>query len=365
MSGRGSVVQRYGKDGSWYIYYQTPEGKKRWECIGPRKKDAERVLSARLEEIRLGKYRELRKSKFAEFADIWVRDYAKIRVKESTLASYESILSKHLKPRFGNLELSRITTQAIQQFVAELASGEARANKSVINILIVLRLMLKHAVRWGYLYENPADHVERPRIEHREMRFLTPDQVNQFLRESSADDLPLFLAAVLTGMRRGELLALMWKDLSWESNALQVERSLYKGHFVEPKSKKSRRQIAMPSRLVIELKKLKLRSVKGDLDLVFCTEEGKALDPDNLVKRRFLPTLRRAGVPRIRFHDLRHTHAALLIAQGESVRFIQEQLGHASAQTTLDRYGHLFPDQRGQAAERLERSLFGAAAEGS
>ena len=171
----------------------------------------------------------------------------------------------------------------------------------------------------------------------------------------------LLLCAVLTGMRRGELFGLRWEDVDLESHRLFIRRALWRGRFVTPKSRRSRRTIDLAPTLRAALTKLSSR-FQGDL--VFCSADGKAVDPDNFIHRDWVRVLRRAGLRRIRFHDLRHTYASLLIAQGAHPKYIQAQLGHASIQTTLDRYGHLMPDAHAAEARKLDRLVFGERGQG-
>lgn len=351
------MIRKRGKNGIYHIVYML-DGRKKWERVGPKKREAEKLLASRLEEIRLGKFKEVKKARFEEYWPEWLRLHA-VNVKESTRVSYESVIRNHLAPRFGKMELTRITTRDIQALIADLTAQGDLSAKTVLGIVVVLREMLGHAVKWGYLHQNPAEYVDRPRVEHREMLFLTPEEVQSFLDAVEPDRHTLFLTAVMTGLRRGELLGLTWKDVDFPAKVIRVRRSLFRGKLIEPKTARSRRSVAMPAIVAHNLKKLKLANPASEMDLVFCNAEGKPLDPDNMIKRDFMPALERAGVKRVRFHDLRHTFASLLIAQGESVKYVQDQLGHASVQTTLDRYGHLFPDDRRKAAERLEETLFG------
>ncbi len=159
-------------------------------------------------------------------------------------------------------------------------------------------------------------------------------------------------------MRRGELLALKWGDIDWNHKQIYVRRSIWRGQFVTPKSKRSVRRIDMSPFLSIELKEYFLASpFKSSTDLVFCNDEGKPVDADALVRRQFLPALRRAKIRQVRFHDLRHTNVALRIEQGQNIKYIQNQLGHASIQTTLDRYGHLIKEVNTEQAKKLDSIL--------
>jgi integrase len=220
-------------------------------------------------------------------------------------------------------------------------------------------MIFKRAVIWKYLKENPAQYVSKPRAERKEMGFFTPKEIKIFLENARPRAYALFATAILTGLRLGELLALQWGDISWSTSQIYVRRSLYKGRFIEPKSRYAVRSVALTPKLATILKKHRLSSPPSEFDLVFCTKDGKPLDHSNVINQEFLPTLRRAGLRRIRFHDLRHTFASLLLHQGENIKYVQRQLGHASVQTTLDLYGHLLPDIHNRAGERLDETVFG------
>ena len=352
---KGSVVKRAG---CWYAVYRI-NGRQRWEAAGPSKKRAERLLVRRVTEVYDEAVAELKKATFADFAEMWLQDYAKMSVKQSTYISYETITRRHLLPNLGKLWLHQISGSDIQRLLARKIRLDGLSPKSVVNILIPLKEMLQHAIEWGYLRSNPAAFVKRPHVEIEEMDFLSPDEICLLLEHVNSRYQAFFMAAVLTGMRRGELLALKWGDIDWNSSQISVRRSLYRGVFQTPKSTYSFRRIMLSPMLIQTLMYHRTVASSSELDLVFCDVNGRPLDPDNLVKRQFLTALDRAGIRRIRFHDLRHTYASLLIAQGEDIKFVQAQLGHSSAKTTLDRYGHLFPGTHKESARRLDQTVFG------
>jgi len=353
---KGSVVQR---SGNWYAVYRDG-GTQKWERAGGSKRAAEKLLAKRVNQINAGTYQEFEKILFEEYSAKWLSDYAKVSVKASTYNSYETIVRLHLNPRFGKQFLHRISTADIQKFVSEKITKEKLTPKSVVNFLVPLKEMFKHAVAWGYIKRDPSLYVKRPRVELEEMDFLTPEEIRLFLDNVSPHHYTLFLTAVMTGMRRGELLALQWGDIDWNSNQISVRRSIYRGEFVNPKSRNSIRRIVMSPILRQALEQHRLLGRSSEMDLIFSNEVGLPLDPENLIKREFHPALDRAGLRRIRFHDLRHSYASLLISQGENIKFIQSQLGHASATTTLDRYGHLMPNLENDAARRLDKTVFGS-----
>jgi len=352
---KGSVVKR---SETWYAVYRDG-GTQKWERAGSSKRNAEKLLARRMNQINGGTYQECEKILFKDFAAKWLSDYAKISVKRSTYISYKSIVRLHLNPRFGKMFLHRISTSDIQKFVSEKITKEKQSPKSVVNILVPFKEMFKHAVIWGYLKRDPSLYVKRPRVEQEEMDFLNPEEIQLFLQNVNPVYYVLFLTAVMTGMRRGELLALQWGDVDWNSNQISVRRSIFRGEFLKPKTKNSIRRIVMSPVLRQVLEQHRLHGRNSDMDLIFSNENGLALDPENMIKREFHPALDRAGLRRIRFHDLRHTYASLLISQGENIKFVQSQLGHASAKTTLDRYGHLMPNLDNDAARRLDKTVFG------
>ena len=353
---KGSVVQR---SGSWYAVYRDG-GTQKWEQAGSSKRIAEKLLAKRMNQINAGTYQEFEKILFEEYSAKWLSDYAKVSVKTSTYISYESTVRLHLNPRFGRQFLHRISSADIQKFVSEKITKDKVAPKSVVNFLIPLKEMFKHAVVWGYIKRDPSLYVKRPRVELEEMDFFTPEEIRLFLNNVNSNYYTLFLTAVMTGMRRGELLALQWGDIDWNSNQISVRRSIYRGEFINPKSKNSYRRIMMSPILHHALEQHRLLGKRSVRELVFSNGNGLPIDPDNLVKREFHSALDRAGLRRIRFHDLRHSYASLLISQGENIKFIQSQLGHASAKTTLDRYGHLMPNLENDAARRLDKTVFGS-----
>jgi len=363
---QGSIVKR---GNAYYIVYRFG-GKQKWERIGLSRRNAEKVLVERMNLINKSAYREPKRISFADFAEKWLEDYATVRVKPSTLVRYKRIIRCDLKPFFGDIELSQISPELVQAFVSGVFKRKRRtknggrwAPKTILHDVVLLKSMLKRAVILGYIHENPAQYVERPKVEEKEMDFLTQEEIELFLNNVTPRFRPLFTTAVMTGLRRGELLGLQWGDVDWNGGCIHVRRSMYKGMFITPKSSSSRRAVTLSPELAKCLKVHKIACPPSKDDLVFCSEVGTPLDADNLIHREFLPALRRAGLRKIRFHDLRHTFTALLIATGENPKYIQQQLGHASIQTTMDRYGHLMPESHREAGDRLDQFIFGEASE--
>jgi integrase len=227
--------------------------------VGPKKKEAERVLVREVARLHNGPYRELKKITFAEFAKKWMSDYAGGAVKASTYESYDSVLRMHLLPVFGTMDPAKITLEDVQRYVATKQQEGRVQPKTINNTLVPLKEMFTHAVRWSYLCENPAHYVEKPRVPHREMDFLTKEEMHRFLSAVPQDRYPFFLTAILTGMRLGELLAMKWRHVDWHRGQYFVKQSLDKGRLVEPKSVSSKRAINLPRTLLEVLPTHKVR----------------------------------------------------------------------------------------------------------
>ena len=386
---RGSVIWRCRKHGNKtggscdcpggaYSIAFVVGGRRKWEKVGRTKKEAEHRLAEILTELNQGTYQPPQPMLVRDFAQRWLRDYAEGAVKPMTLRSYRGLVRNHLTPMLGELWLTQLSPQRIQGVIAQCLRERGLSPKTANNCLILLKTILKFARQWGLLRDNPAEEIKPLRVESKEMDFLRPEEIQLLLKHADEPYRTLFLTAVLTGMRRGELLALQWGDIDWHNHVIRVRRSLFwhsqqelaelqlapaegpvQGwRFSTPKSKRSIRTIIMSPRLREALELYRLSCPVSPQDLVFCTREGTPMEPNNMIHREFLPTLRRAGLRHIRFHDLRHTFTTLLIAQGVNVKAIQAQLGHASIQTTLDRYGHLLPETQQYIGERLDALVF-------
>jgi integrase len=299
----------------------------------------------------------------AELVKKWQEDYLTVqqqlgRLKPSTIISYQCNLAGHIVPFFGAMSLGDVTLTHVQEFIKALL-GKGLSPKTIGNVIVILKEMFKHAVQWGHLDTNPAQYVERPRGEDKEMDVFTPEEIRRLLDAQEEPLRTLLLTAALTGMRQGGLFGLQWEDVDFMAHLIHVRRALWRGTLGTPKSRRSRRAIDMPPTLEAALQRL---SITRRSEFVFCSERGTPLDADNFRHREFPQALRRAGLRRVRFHDLRHTYTSLLIAHGAHPKYIQAQLGHASIQTTLDRYGHLMPQLHQAEAQKLDQLVFGGQA---
>lgn len=356
---RGSVYKRGSK---WYAIYHLPNGKQVWKSCGDNKADAEAYLAKVNGDIARGTHREIREARLDDFVTDWLKNYASVSVKPSTYRSYEIIVRRHIIPYWGRIKLSQITPMQVQAFVADrVATG--LSPKSVTHILVLFKKMLNDAVTWGNLASNPAKSIKKPRPEHRETECLTPEECRRLIAATPKAHRALVVTAILTAGRRGELLALKWGDIDWGVNGvggrILIRRSLWGGKEQTPKSRTSIRSIPLSPRLSETLTEHRLTTPPTDGDYIFRKENGLPLDPDDFVKRVFQPALRRAGLRHIRFHDLRHTGASLLLSQGESVKYVAQVLGHSNPSITLSTYVHVLPETGTQAARKLDEQVFG------
>jgi integrase len=275
--------------------------------------------------------------------------------KRSTVEGYESILAQHIIPFFGARPVDRIRRSDVEAFATAI-ERKGLAPNSRINALNLLGATFELAVRRRWMVANPVRGVDRPRggSADPDIRYLTMEEVEAVLRAVPDDGLGhvervLYLAAIMTGMRRGELLGLRWGDIDWEAKRIRVRRNYVRGEFGPPKSRRSSRSVPLTDRLAGELQRLYEGSpFEADEDLVFAhphsRKQGTPLDGSKVLKR-FKVALRRAGIRDVRFHDLRHTFGTRMAAAGVPMRTLQEWMGHRDFATTLV-YADYTPSRR-------------------
>jgi len=352
--------------GKWIIDYRDAMGKRRWETIEGNRKDAEDRLA---KIIASGKRVVDTKRTFQEYAEEWLEVYAQTHLKESTREHYESIFCKHLFPALGGLPFSKITREMVKRLIADKVQA-GLSWSTVKNIIVPLREIYNHAMEDSVVIVNPAARIgkfNRKRNQEKKVEPLTREEL--FILLETVENrmphyYPLLLCAARTGMREGELIGLKGGDIDFNGRLIEVQRNVVRRRVTTPKNGKTRR-VDMSLQLTNTLQRLLVRRKAEALkrgrslndvmeDWVFTTPQGTQLDPNNLRKRVFYRALAMAGLRRVRFHDLRHTYASLLIQQGESLAYVRDQLGHHSIQITVDTYGHLVPGGNRQAADRLD-----------
>jgi integrase len=307
----------------------------------------------------------------AAFLDQWLADVVRPKLRPSTIRSYTGIVTTHLKPGLGRYPLARLTPQQVQAFLnTKAASG--LSPRTVSYLRSVLRQALTQAERWGLVSRNVAKLAEPPRIPHAPVVPLTPAEARVFREAIHGDRLEaLFLLAIGSGLRQGEILGLAWGDVDLEARTATVRQALQRVNgalvLVEPKSSSSHRIATFPAFVGDALRAYRTRQREERLlagtrwhddprQLVFTTSVGTPLDGIT-VTRRFQAILAAAGLPRQRFHDLRHACASFLLAQGVPARVVMEQLGHSQISLTLGTYSHLIPGMSRAATDLLDDLL--------
>jgi len=361
--GEGSIYQQ--ADGRWCAILNlgySESGKRRRRYVRGKTKREVREKLLKLQQQRAdGILLDSSKLTIGEFLERWLDDDVRLNVKPATLQSYAGIVRNHLKPRVGGVRLVRLTPAGVQRLYSELEK-EGKSPRLRLYVHAVLRRSLSRAVRWGLVVRNVCEAVDPPRLIRKEMMVLNPDQAMMLIKAAEADRLhALYLVAITTGLRQGELYGLHWSDLNLEGATLSVRRTLVeingKLTTAEPKTTKSRRLVALPAVAVEALFEHRKRAIaEGNAasQWVFCDENGGPLRRQNVQRRSFKPLLKSAGLPEIRFHDLRHTSATLLLSQGVHPKVVQERLGHAQISITLDTYSHVLPGMQEDAASRLD-----------
>jgi len=349
----------------WRARYRDPAGRQRSRSFA-RKVDAERFLTE-IEAAKLaGRYIDPRlgRTRFAVLAERWYTSTAAL--KPSTRHQYRRLLDDHVMPAFAGAQVAALDRLAVAEWLADLL-GRGVSPTRARDAYRVLRLVLEAGIAGGLLAVNPATGVRLPRVGPREGRFLTAAEVDRLAQAIRPPYGVLIQTAAYSGMRAGELAALRVGRLDLLGGRAEVVESTTEvaGKLMTgPTKTYARRTVRLPRSLCEELGAYLADRPGGRDGLVFTMPTGGPLRQSMVSSRYFKPAVRAAGLdPRLRFHDLRHTCASLLIAQGATVKAVQAQLGHASATLTLDRYGHLFPDELDHLSERLDRARAGVHAE--
>ncbi len=384
--GEGSIYQR--PDGTWACQASLGNnliaGKRiRTTIVRDTRREVADELTRILGAKQRGEYIETSTYPLGEWLDKWLNEYKKAQLRPLTFESYAGLIERHIKPALGKVPLGKLQPHMLQTFYNEkLASGRRDGKGGLSTRMVryfhaVIREALQQAVKEGLLPRNVADATSPPVIRNEPMRPLTEAELRAFYQSAKDDRLfPAFLLAATTGLRRGELCGLCWDSIDLGKGSLVVQRQLLtpKGEDGKTelvledttKTKAGRRTVSLTDDAVRELKahrkqQLRERLLLGpayqDQGFVFCQADGSPTDPRNITKH-FQRLLKKAGLPKVRLHDLRHTHASLLLSRGVHPKIVQERLGHSSITMTLDLYSHLASGMDEAAAATLN-GLFG------
>jgi integrase len=389
--------------GRWCADFRDQHGTRRievpagiFENAAQERLAAQALLTKRLAEVTRGQHQPLsQRPTFSEACTRFLE--SKVNLRPSTLRSYRGLIQCYLDPYFGKWKVQTISPADVERFRFELTQGlpapiakafterrlsanpkwslgrakqeTARSKPGIRTInkaLTLLVMLLNYASKHKWVDSNAAEHVERlsdtrsPDEQAIDGNILSPDEIRRLL-----DAMPqgvyrmIVQAAALTGARQSELIGLQWGDIDWACRQVFVRRAWREGRMTLPKSRSSTRRIDLPEHLVHELKKWKLKCPKSELDLVFPNEAGRPLSHSNLLSRGLYPALRRAGLRRVRFHDLRHGYASMMLASGADVVRVSRLLGHASPTVTLNIYAHQLPTQHYASVDALAKLIYG------
>jgi integrase len=369
--GAGSVFRR--ADGRWSgsVDLSEPMGSHRRKVVyGNSKKEVEERVRQLVNDISDGSPPPSRSPQLGAFLDQWLIT-VRPTLRPSTYASYEGIVRLHLVPEIGRVTLEKLSVEHVAGLTAHKQADRRLSPTTVRYVLLILRNALNKAVRWGLVGRNVAMLVDPPRVGHKDVRVLSPDETKKLLDAARGEPIEgLVVLAVSTGVRLGEALGLQWPDVDLDRRQLRISKSLQRisgqGQvLMEPKTRRSRRSLVLPVKTAEALRAVRFhqdqrRRAVGpgwpNGNFVFTSSTGQPLDQRNVL-RMFRRVLRKAKLPGMRFHDLRHSCASLLLAQHISPRVVMETLGHSRISVTMDTYTHVMPALMQDAADAMDRSL--------
>jgi integrase len=381
-NGEGSIFQRK-EDKKWTASITLENGKRKVFYGKTKKEVTEKLIKARSEQQQ-GMLITAPEQTVAQFLTDWLENTQKESVRARTYERYEEIIRLHIIPVLGRHQLQKLAAQHLQAFYTKKRK-EGLSSTTVASFHNVLHKALDCAVKWNLVPRNVCELVSPPHRERFEVQPLTAEQAHKLLEAARGHYLEaLFNLALATGMRRGELMGLKWQDIDFATNTLQIRRTLSRipsklsaergrgFEETEPKTKQSRRSVVTAPFAIEALKLHRIRQLEAKLkagpawkeyDYVFCTSVGTHLHPDSDILSQLKVLLKKARLPDIRFHDLRHTSATLLLSAGIHPKVVQEILGHSQISMTMDIYSHVLPNMQQEAVMKLN-DIIGSQKEG-
>ncbi|OPA80624.1 site-specific integrase [Paenibacillus selenitireducens] len=334
-------------------------------------KEATLAMAAAMTENENGEYKKGKNTKFSDFITTWLEN--KRDLSKGTRELYDSYLRTHIIPLIGDYYLERITAMDVESFISSL-HDRGLAQNSVKRIFAVFNTSMNYAFKMGLIKKNVALSVVKPKAQRKELTVWNSEQINRFFalsKEESRYSITFFLA-IMTGMRQGEILGLHWNDIDFENKVIHIQHTLsHKNREISStlKTQKSIRSIAITdetiARLIEHRGKIEIEKQWGgpnyiDIGLVVCTSEGNPVPPRSMYKV-WERLVKKYEMPYITFHDLRHTHASMLLQQKVHPKVVSERLGHSSISITMDTYSHLMPNIQAESIEGLDRVIKGDA----
>lgn len=374
----GSYRKRYRTDGShfWQITIELPKdpitGKRnrRYKSVDGTKKEAERAMHEFVREIEKGYYVTDSKTTISEWIDTWLEVYIVPNVSPTTLSRYQGMIKRYIKPIIGHMLVQQLNTLAVQAWINGLktspASGKEMSASTIKHAYHVLKGSLDKAVLAGVIPRSPCTGIMLPKGQKKPPVVYDEAQIKQLIEAAKGTEMELIIDIELClGLRRGELLGLQWDNIDFEKNQIHVVRNRVvvdgKSMVKDPKTESSRRTVDVPVQLIQKLRQHKTKCLANRLrmgqaytvtDYVIVHPDGKPIYPE-YVSQMFTKLQNKAGLPKCRFHDLRHLCASIMLMQGVNVKVAQEHLGHKDISTTMNIYSHVLPSVAKEAAQKI------------
>jgi integrase len=367
------------KGSRWYFVLDVPnedgKRKQKWFSSWKTQREAEAAMNKTINEINVGNYIEPSKEKYKDFILKWIEIHKK-NIRPNTYETYIGHINNYIIPGIGHIPLDKLNAMHIEHFYDSMSKGVGGISKvensTIIKTHMLIKASLKYAHKKDMVKQNVAEKVDSPKNKKTEMDYWTKEEASNFLKVANGERLYVtFLLALTTGMNQSELLGLRWRDIDIENGYIHVRQVLdRKGNIGSPKTKSRKRAIALDEITIETLKlhrrtileeKMKYRSLYKDHDLVNCTRYGTPINYGNINRiweRLREHAVKTYGVKHIRFYDLRHTHATLMLIQGVHPKVVAERLGHSSTKQTLDTYSHVIPGMQMDAAREFGKSIF-------
>lgn len=328
----------------------TGKQKRIYRSVKCNKKQAEQEAIRLVAEIQQGTYAEPGRTTLEDYLRQWLETACVPRLAANTVRSYRTCIETHIAPRIGKLWLTDVQPRHIQGLYADMLQ-DGIGKRTIELTHVTLSSALKQAVRWQMIGRNPAEAAEPPRPERKETVVLAPEKIGALMRAAKASPIEnLVYVALSTGMRKAELLGLKWEDVDWSAGTIHVRRNLVrvsgKTILKDTKTRGSQRAIPVdPATLG------RVRSMRVDSRSEFVFTRQNGIDPMDpyTVTHQFARLAKKAHLHGLRFHDLRHAHATVLLSQGVNPKVVQERLGHSTITTTMDVYSHVTPTMQKEA----------------